>query len=128
MVIEHKKKVFCAVLLIILASVIYIYIHGTENLFILQIIQSYGINIPIIKPKIIHNLIIKNYLIDALWFISFLLLVSIDNSKTHLYLALIVAIFLEVLQFYYPSLGTFDIYDIALYLITFFGFTFTNKF
>ena len=60
---------------------------------------------------------INNYFIDLLWFLSFLLITTslLPSAKTQLF-ALFTAITTEILQYFLPSLGTFDFFDIILYI------------
>ena len=120
MVRINKIKVFCASVLLFIAIIVYITIHGTENLVITKVIQSLCPFIDTIKPTHVHNRFIKNYFVDILWFSSFLIFVSINQKLLLDFLALLTAVLLEVLQFYLHNFGTFDYLDIFIYLIIFF--------
>jgi len=119
MVERYNNKIFCALFLIVIAIIIFIRIHGTENLVITKIIRQYYPNFYIIKPAQINNKFIKNYLVDILWFSSFLLFTSLLEKSFYYYVAFIIAILLEILQFFCKNLGTFDLWDIFVYFVLF---------
>ena len=104
-------------LLLIGAIFFYLLIHGTNNLAIVEIINSIVPIISKFRGTRIQNLYIQCYLVDCLWFTSFATMVSIIYPKNYIILTLFFAIILEILQLLFPKLGTFDFFDIFLYII-----------
>ena len=127
MVKKTLIKNTCAIVLVIVAIVIYITVHGTENLIISDFICSFIPNFPTIKPKILKNGFIKNHLVDIFWFLSFLLFFSTQTSKNYLFIVLLVAVFIEIMQFLFPIFGTFDLFDIFTYITIFFTYLILDK-
>ncbi len=119
MVKIQKIKVFCATVLILIAIIIFLRIHGTENLVITKILKIFIPNLYVIKSKQITNQFLKNYLVDFLWFSSLLLFTSLLEKSCYYYLAIIIAILFEILQFFFTCLGTFDFWDMLIYFILF---------
>ena len=110
-----KIKIFCAIVLIVLAIIVHIKIHGTENLVVVKMFPIF----PKIQATKVSNLFVKNYLVDVLWFSSFLIFASLFEKRNHTLCALFVAISLEFAQMVFPKLGTFDWVDVCLYLVVF---------
>ena len=62
--------------------------------------------------------IIRNHIIDAMWFCSFCLIYfSITNSWIKYVLAGLLAFTSEILQLIFPSTGTFDFIDLLIYVL-----------
>lgn len=124
-----KKKInfFCAIALLVLAVLLYLILHGTENLFVSKIIKRIFPSLSKIQSVKITNSFVKNYLVDALWFISFLLFCSIFEKRVYCLLALLVALVLEFLQMAFLQLGTFDWMDVILYIAIFVFFLLLEK-
>jgi len=109
--------------LIVLAAIIYVIIHGTDNLKIVNKINSFCNVIPIFSGVESKTRFLKNYIVDAMWFVSLLLIASVFRLDKRIasVMACVFASFLEFTQFIFPELGTFDIFDVLLYIfITFF--------
>lgn len=96
----------------------YLIIHGTNNLFIVNKINSIVPIVPRFNGFPIHSFFVRNYLVDFLWCTSLTIILSTIYENKYIILSLIFAVTLESLQFISPHLGTFDFFDILLYLIT----------
>lgn len=61
--------------------------------------------------------IVNNYLIDLIWFIAFLVIgKDFIKSKYYCFIIFFFGIITELVQLLYPNYGTFDIFDILVYL------------
>ena len=97
---------------------IYLFLHGTKNLIIIQKINSLVSIIPIFDGRKLSNKFIQGYLVDLLWYSSLLLISNSFFNKTRIsYFCLLLAIILELSQYYISALGTFDFYDILIYIL-----------
>lgn len=67
--------------------------------------------------------LIRNYLIDAMWFVSFFLIFnhfwSWEKSFIKNTIIISLPLITEILQFLFPNLGTFDLFDLLLYISLF---------
>lgn len=67
--------------------------------------------------------LIRNYLIDAIWFVSFFLIFnhfwSWEKSFIKNTIIISLPLITEILQFLFPNLGTFDLFDLLLYISLF---------
>lgn len=105
-----------AFLLIVLCIIMYIVLHGTKNLIIVEKINSFKEIIPIFDGCFCSNKFITSYLIDILWFNSFCIFFSVWNEDKYYILLIVLAVLLELFQQIFKVLGTFDIFDIVIYL------------
>ena len=124
----HKtKKTIIGVILIIFDIFIYGLLHDCTKLSIFYNFSSYKI---FEEYKSIQNqfatkysyLFIfkfaKNYLVDLIWYISFLFIVFASiKSKSKYFIILSVGIMSELLQLFFPTLGTFDYIDLSIYFM-----------
>lgn len=120
---NRKIQIIIGLLFIILSIPLYIFIHGTKHLALVSKINNIIPIIPIFPGRRINNLFINGYLIDILWFSSLILFSTLFSSFSEVInstYALIFAVIIEILQSFFPSLGTFDFYDIICYLGIFF--------
>lgn len=118
---RKNKLLLCGSILLILAIICYMLLHNISDIYIFSFFNNIsffstlnGINIFIFKK------FITGYLVDLLWFISawmfFTVLLSSEIIIKYL-LLLVLAVISEGLQFFFQRLGTFDVYDLLLYLI-----------
>ncbi len=115
---KHRCCFINAIALLILAIIIYLIMHGTNNLILVKKINLYCRIIPIFSGININNSFINNYLVDILWYTSLLLWIS-GFEKNQLFFTIFSCIFgvcLELFQFIFPSVGTFDIIDMLIYV------------
>lgn len=132
----HKNKLIkIGVVLIILDVVLYGLLHDISKTllftsfqnsnFILSYQKMQAEALMCFKSCFFYSFL-KNYLIDAIWFISLnLILLDYLQSKVSILICFVFSIITELLQLFIPKLGTFDIFDLLLYLIislTFFIF------
>lgn len=120
MVINQKNiniiKFLSAIVLMIIAIALYIFIHGTKELFLFQKINSIKNIIPMFEGTSLRNKFLTGYCVDILWFTAFQLTYSFISKKHYsTILVLIYGIILESIQFFFPIFGTFDFWDIAIY-------------
>lgn len=136
----HKKAntTLIAICLLIYAVVFYVILHDVDRLHIvkylkpfinLKYVSSVCKNIRIRFPILFLNVFIKNYLVDALWFSSLsLIFLNFYEMKFIGYIsAIMLGVLSEVVQLLFPSLGTFDVYDLALYSVIITVFFIFNK-
>lgn len=114
--VKNKIKFFCSLSILLLACIFYVIIHGTKRLIITDFISFLFPNFPILEARKGGNFFVKNYLVDAFWFSSFLIVLSIIFARHYRFIALAIAIVLESFQKFIPQLGTFDFIDILLYI------------
>ena len=118
---RKNKLLLCGSILLILAIICYMLLHNISDIYIFSFFNNIsffstlnGINIFIFKK------FITGYLVDLLWFISawmfFTVLLSSEIIIKYL-LLLVLAVISEGLQYFFQRLGTFDVYDLLLYLI-----------
>lgn len=118
---RKNKLLLCGSILLILAIICYMLLHNISDIYIFSFSNNIsffstlnGINIFIFKK------FITGYLVDLLWFISawmfFTVLLSSEIIIKYL-LLLVLAVISEGLQYFFQRLGTFDVYDLLLYLI-----------
>ncbi len=124
-----NKKIIAGLLILITAVIIYLILHDFTNLQIFNFLNChasfnfykvYRTSIYTVLENIPCFFIIKNYLVDILWFISFSLIFTEIAPFPHiikLFLLFIMAIFSEGSQFFFPQLGTFDCFDLFLYFL-----------
>ena len=121
---KDRIKIISAMFLLVISIVMYLVIHGTDDLVIVQKINSV-INIVSVFPGInCKNVFLTGYLVDILWFCSFLLfgyaLYTGTSYIVYMLFAFLVALSVEIIQLFFPRFGTFDFWDIVVYeLITF---------
>lgn len=119
----HKTRIYIAVFLLLLAIVLYLFLHDIDSLYVFYpfratkayaFLKSYRLGV--VQGWMARFMVC--YLIDALWFSSLLLVLSCVWTS-HLILKYIVAfcfaLFTEILQLLIKNLGTFDVYDVLLY-------------
>ena len=123
----HKIRIYIAVFLLLLAIVLYLFLHDIDSLYIFSsfrmsrfyaFIKSCRIDVSSLQAW--QARFIYCYLIDALWFSSLLLLLSYfwtGYSILKYIIFFCFALFTEILQLFVKKLGTFDIYDVFLYTI-----------
>lgn len=118
---RKNKLLLCGSILLILAIICYMLLHNISDIYIFSFFNNIsffstlnGINVFIFKK------FITGYLVDLLWFISawmfFTVLLSSEIIIKNL-LLLVLAVISEGLQYFFQRLGTFDVYDLLLYLI-----------
>ena len=60
--------------------------------------------------------LVKNYMIDVLWYVSFcLILFEVEVERKKYAIAFLIGMLSESLQFFIHTLGTFDVIDLLLY-------------
>lgn len=120
---NQRIQIIVALIVLIISIPMYIFLHGTKNLLLVSKINSIIPIIPIFSGVRINNFFINGYLIDILWFSSFImfspLFPSLSDFINSIY-TLMFAVIIEISQSILPTLGTFDIYDILCYLGIFF--------
>ena len=119
----HKTRIYIAVFLLLLAIVLYLFLHDIDSLYVFypfRATQAYAF-LKSCKLGVVQGWMARFmvcHLIDALWFSSLLLVLS-RVWTSHLILKYIVAfcfaLFTEILQLLIKNLGTFDVYDVLLY-------------
>ena len=112
----NKIKIICANVLLISAIIVFLFVHGTNNLLLVHYINSLIPIIPLVSGKITNCPFLTNYIVDFLWYNSFILYLLAFEIR-NLIFPLTLSILLEVLQLIFPTLGTFDIFDILLYIV-----------
>lgn len=124
----HKnKKTIIGVILIIFDIFIYGLLHDCTKLSIFNYFSSFKI---FEAYKSVQNQVAtkysylfifkfaKNYLVDLIWYISFLFIVFASiKSKSKYFIILSVGIMSELLQLFFPTLGTFDYIDLSIYFM-----------
>jgi len=119
----HKTRIYIAVFLLLLAIVLYLFLHDIDALYVFypfRATKAYAFlkscRLGVVQGWMARFMVC--YLIDALWFSSLLLVLSCVWTS-HLILKYIVAfcfaLFTEILQLLIKNLGTFDVYDVLLY-------------
>ena len=114
----NRIKIFSAIILLISSIILYIILHGTKELIIVKKINQFCKIIPLINGIRINQKFITGYLIDILWFNSFCLLFSFFKKKIYFFILTLFACVLECAQLVNPILGTFDVLDLLIYIIT----------
>lgn len=112
----NKIKIICANVLLISAIIVFLFVHGTNNLLLVHYINSLIPIIPLVSGKITNCPLLTNYIVDFLWYNSFILYLLAFKIR-NLIFPLTLSILLEVLQLIFSTLGTFDIFDILLYIV-----------
>ncbi len=111
-------KIISAIILILMATMLYIFIHGTNYLIIFKRINEIIPIVPMFDGVITNNKFITGYLVDILWYTSFLLFINCILEKRYAsFFVLGFAVLLEFSQLFNPLLGTFDLYDILIYIL-----------
>ena len=101
-----------------MATMLYIFIHGTNYLIIFKRINEIIPIVPMFDGVITNNKFITGYLVDILWYTSFLLFINCILEKRYAsFFVLGFAVLLEFSQVFNPLLGTFDLYDILIYIL-----------
>ena len=129
----YKKDWLVALLLILTGGMIYV-LYRPENLLLFRVTDSLGIT-PLIdilrsnSSRVMLPSFIVNRLPAGLWTASYLLMMYITTKfhtrRIRLMLALplpVMAIVLELMQFFGWCPGTFDIYDLICYIVPLFIF------
>ena len=112
---NDKIKISFSLILMFLDVIIFLVLHGTSNLYFVKQINNSIQLIPSFNGINWKNKFINGYLVDILWIFSFNLLISIYKKRIYQSFVLITAITLEILQFVFKRLGTFDLIDIIIY-------------
>lgn len=112
----NRITCFCALLINITAIILYLLIHGTKNLFIVWKINSIVSFIPVFDGIKCANKFIKGYFVDILWFNSFCIFFMNYKNIKYYCILLIIASILEIAQYSFKYLGTFDVIDMVIYL------------
>ena len=112
-----KIQIIIAIVLFLLSVFLYLLFHGTENLIVVDTINSIIHLIPVVPRIKIKVPLINGYLVDILWFTSFVLLSPqlLFSDFINSIIILVFASLLEILQLFFPVLGTFDFFDILCY-------------
>lgn len=126
LILHKNKKIMIGVILILLAIVLYGLLHDISKLAVFSFIPNNS-KVIIFYKKIqflfyikfsnycIYKLV-KNYVIDALWYSSFcLILFEIEHGKKKYVIVSLIGILSEILQFLNHGLGTFDFFDLLIY-------------
>lgn len=118
-----KTRICIAVFLLLLAIVLYLFLHDIDALYVFypfRATKAYAFlkscRLGVVQGWMARFMVC--YLIDALWFSSFLLLLSciLTSHRILRYtVAFCFALFTEILQLFIKNLGTFDVYDVLLY-------------
>ena len=121
--ILHKTRIYIAVFLLLLAIVLYLFLHDIDALYVFypfRATKAYAFlkscRLGVVQGWMAR--LIVCHLIDALWFSSFLLLLSCVWTSHRILrytVAFCFALFTEILQLLIKNLGTFDVYDVLLY-------------
>ena len=128
---SRSKKAVAATVLVITALVLYGLLHDISRLALFQNPQlsesSFGKAFIPFCTRLHHAFmayftripfwrLLNNYLVDALWFISFTLYMQslLDRPVNHV-LCIVMAVTSECSQLIFPQLGTFDFCDLLLY-------------
>lgn len=123
----HKNKnIVIGVILILLAIVLYGLLHDISKLAIFSFIPQQTESIIFYKKIQMHFYIkvskygmyklVKNYMIDVLWYTSFCLIVfEIEERRIKYAVVFLLGMVSESLQFFIEGLGTFDFIDLLLY-------------
>ena len=114
---NERLKMLVGVILIVSAIFLYILLHGTRGLLLVGIINSKIKIIPLFDGTKIGSGFINCYLVDALWIFSFNYMLSAFKSAACHILAMLTACALEFLQLVAKGFGTFDFFDILIYLL-----------
>lgn len=123
----RKLRIYVAFSLLLVAIVLAIFLYDIDSLYAFRLLKG-GRFYAFIKSLRLDasdlqgwaRRFLSCYLIDALWFSSFLLLLSCIWTSHHILrytMAFCFALFTEMLQLLIKNLGTFDIYDVLLYTI-----------
>lgn len=107
------KILLLSLLFLFSAIFLYFLLHGTKNLLIFN---TFGL--PLFDGINIDNKFLNGYLIDILWFNAFCIFYLNFRSILLYIVFTLIAVFLEFFQLFIPSLGTFDVSDILIYLIS----------
>ena len=122
--IQNKKICLClGAIFLILALTMYGLLHNFTNLALFSNIQNkFSLYLEVQAKfsdwlsKFFFRNFFKNYLVDSLWFMSFLFFTkSISDSTFVCFFVFLTATFTESLQYFFPKLGTFDIFDLLVY-------------
>ena len=129
----YKKDWLVALLLILTGGMIYV-LYRPENLLLFRVTDSLGMTplIDIVRSntsKVMLPSFMINSLPAGLWTASYLMMMYITTKfhtrRIRLMLALplpVMAIVLELMQFFGWCPGTFDIYDLICYIVPLFIF------
>ena|GEM_PF-3414055 len=119
----HKTRIYIAVFLLLLAIVLYLFLHDIDSLYVFypfRATKAYAFlkscRLGVVQGWMARFMVC--YLIDALWFSSFLLLLSCIWTSHRILrytVAFCFALLTEILQLLIKNLGTFDVYDMLLY-------------
>jgi len=128
----YKQKLLfvIAVFLLLSSIVLYFLLHDIERLYIFSFFKNTAfvatlkkISSSLKKENLIllNTKFIRFHIVDILWFSSFTMITSNLWGETHKkakYLFILSFAFsTELLQLFFPKLGTFDIYDMLIYFL-----------
>lgn len=119
---KSEKKILFSIALIFFDILIFLLLHGTKNFYIFKMINPLEQLIPSFDGISCSNKLIKGYLVDFIWILGFNIFASISENKKIHFFVLLVAILLELMQLKFKTLGTFDLYDILIYVLVSFWF------
>ena len=135
-----NKKIFAGLLLLTIAVILYAALHDVTNLYIFSNFGSQSIVVALANfhsvcfaalKRLPFFALIKNYAVDFLWFLSFILIFTeilpVSSAKIQCAILILMACFSEFSQLFFSQLGTFDIVDLALYIIIAISFFCTKK-
>ncbi len=114
-----KIRSIISITFILVSIFFYLLLHGTNNLLVVNIINNIIYIIPVFSGINFHNDFINGYLIDILWFVSLITISTFFSSLSYFInslFAFILAILFELMQYFFPFLGTFDYFDLLCYL------------
>ena len=124
----HKdKRIIIGIILIVFAICLYGLFHDITKL---RVFSFFNQNILIEEYKLFQRnfrlkflnfhyfIFLNNYLIDLLWYLSFMLIATgILKNKFIVLIVFISGCISEILQLFFPYLGTFDFFDLGLYVL-----------
>lgn len=114
-----KLRILISIVFILLSIFLYLLLHGTKKLLIVNILNNIIYIIPVFSGINFHNTFINGYLVDILWFTSLIIISPYFSSLSYFInsiLAFVIADIFELMQYCFPFLGTFDYFDLLCYL------------
>lgn len=123
----HKdKRIIIGIILIVFAICLYGLFHDITKLRVFSFLNQ---NILIERYKLFQRdfrlkflnfhffIFLNNYLIDLLWYLSFMLIATgILKNKFIVLIVFISGCISEILQLFFSYLGTFDFFDLGIYV------------
>lgn len=140
---KNRIKAIVAAVLVLTAIVLYGLLHDVSEL---ALFQHPLLSDSALGKKLIHFFslahqefmpcfkkfpfwkLVNNYLVDALWFTSFTMIMHLllDDPMNYM-LCIMMAVLSEGSQLLFPQLGSFDVRDILLYALILTAYRLTNQ-